>query len=499
MPGYLLAAAFHKQAFASATQHQLLAFLQVAAFTNRTAVLPFARVGEPAFVGLPRPGFGGLDRYFDVAGLAARWPCLRAITAAFRREAPRARIVALQLGLPPGRAGSVVAAGCGRRSRPLVALGATFACASAALAASASATLGGRRGGAATRSSSRTGRKSSSASGTRPRRSSATRSRRAAGAGTRAPAATRARSRRSRRGGTREPTRSLRRRRCSESELSSAPTSAPRPASNTPRAWSARPELAAVARARATLRAHANAGREARERRDRPRETEPVGLRRRGRRVDVALHGAVRGGRAPSRRARPRADRSSCSPTPPRRTACRRTRAALASASGGGRGERPLAPCSRQRPRTAARSPPRTRLRRARDGADYHRSRAAARARRRTFPPRRSRRRPSAAARPSRRRRSGTFSAFLVGDGASRPPSAQFLSCPEIRDERPLPHSCREGGSPSRGGAQNHRPSRSRLAGRLDYNARLVYNVVCLRHRAVLVVGEAEPFFLSAI
>ena len=62
MPGYLLAAAFHKQAFASATQHQLLAFLQVAAFTNRTAVLPFARVGEPAFVGLPRPGFGGLDR-----------------------------------------------------------------------------------------------------------------------------------------------------------------------------------------------------------------------------------------------------------------------------------------------------------------------------------------------------------------------------------------------------------------------------------------------------
>ena len=108
MPGYLLAAAFHKQAFASATQHQLLAFLQVAAFTNRTAVLPFARVGEPAFVGLPRPGFGGLDRYFDVAGLAARWPCLRAITYdAFRREAPRARIVALQLGLPPGRAGSV--------------------------------------------------------------------------------------------------------------------------------------------------------------------------------------------------------------------------------------------------------------------------------------------------------------------------------------------------------------------------------------------------------
>ena len=50
--GYLLVSAFHKQAFASATQHQLLAFLQVAAFTNRTAVLPFARFGEPAFVGL---------------------------------------------------------------------------------------------------------------------------------------------------------------------------------------------------------------------------------------------------------------------------------------------------------------------------------------------------------------------------------------------------------------------------------------------------------------
>ena len=36
---------------------------------------------------------------------------------------------------------------------------------------------------------------------------------------------------------------------------------------------------------------------------------------------------------------------------------------------------------------------------------------------------------------------SGTFSAFLVGDGASRPPSAQFLSCPEIERAASLPHS----------------------------------------------------------
>ena len=57
MPGYLLAAAFHKQAFASATQHQFLAFLQVAAFTNRTAVLPFAlAVGAVAVAAvLPKP------------------------------------------------------------------------------------------------------------------------------------------------------------------------------------------------------------------------------------------------------------------------------------------------------------------------------------------------------------------------------------------------------------------------------------------------------------
>ena len=56
MPGYLLAAAFHKQAFASATQHQLLAFLQVAAFTNRTAVLPFARLSsKPPGMARPSP------------------------------------------------------------------------------------------------------------------------------------------------------------------------------------------------------------------------------------------------------------------------------------------------------------------------------------------------------------------------------------------------------------------------------------------------------------
>ena len=132
MPGHLLVSALHKQAFASATKHQLLAFLQVAAFTNRTAllgagittpeykslntrrglcvdtfahrgracallvettksacaekasidtrthpqqaVLPFARFGEPAFVGFPESGFEPLSRYFDVDELAGRWP-----------------------------------------------------------------------------------------------------------------------------------------------------------------------------------------------------------------------------------------------------------------------------------------------------------------------------------------------------------------------------------------------------------------------------------------
>ena len=290
MPGYLLAAAFHKQAFASATQHQLLAFLQVAAFTNRTAVLPFARVGEPAFVGLPRPGFGGLDRYFDVAGLAARWPCLRAITYdAFRREAPRARIVALQLGLPPGRAGSVVAAGCGRRSRPLVALGATFACASAALAASASATLGDatrwRRDavivtnwsqklvGLGDAASPLFGDAFAARGGCQDAR---------AGRDARAfpPLAPRWHARAD---AFLAASPVLRERAFVCAHVRAArPRRTRRARSRLVRARSGRP------RAR-DLTCAPNAGREARERRDGPREAEPVGLRRRGRRVDVAL------------------------------------------------------------------------------------------------------------------------------------------------------------------------------------------------------------------
>ncbi len=307
MPGYLLAAAFHKQAFASATQHQLLAFLQVAAFTNRTAVLPFARVGEPAFVGLPRPGFGGLDRYFDVAGLAARWPCLRAITYdAFRREAPRARIVALQLGLPPGRAGSVVAAGCGRRSRPLVALGATFACASAALAASASATLGDatrwRRDavivtnwsqklvGLGDAASPLFGDAFAARGGCQDAR---------AGRDARAfpPLAPRWHARAD---AFLAASPVLRERAFVCAHVRAArPRRTRRARSRLVRARSGRP------RAR-DLTCAPNAGREARERRDGPREAEPVGLRRRGRRVDVALHGAVRGGRRSRRDARGR-------------------------------------------------------------------------------------------------------------------------------------------------------------------------------------------------
>ena len=97
--GYLLVSAFHKQAFASATQHQLLAFLQVAAFTNRTAVLPFARFGEPAFVGLPEAGFHDLERYFDVADLAKRWPCPP--TGCARRPSVNSSCMARP---PPGRA-----------------------------------------------------------------------------------------------------------------------------------------------------------------------------------------------------------------------------------------------------------------------------------------------------------------------------------------------------------------------------------------------------------
>ena len=143
--GYLLVSAFHKQAFASATQHQLLAFLQVAAFTNRTAVLPFARFGEPAFVGLPEAGFHDLERYFDVADLARRWPCLRVLTYREFRAEFHGPPVALQLGTPRTAVGDVVPSGCGKRSRPLMALKATFACASLTLLASARRALGGDR------------------------------------------------------------------------------------------------------------------------------------------------------------------------------------------------------------------------------------------------------------------------------------------------------------------------------------------------------------------
>lgn len=132
--GYLSVNAFHKQAFASATKHQLLAFLQVAAFTNHTAVLPVARVGEPAFVGFPGEGFRSLDWYFDVEALLSRWPCLK--------TAPYDTVdVALQLGLPPGvKAGpSGLVDKCGKRTRPLV--GARHVCVDLAKAASAAETF----------------------------------------------------------------------------------------------------------------------------------------------------------------------------------------------------------------------------------------------------------------------------------------------------------------------------------------------------------------------
>ena len=108
-PSYLLATAFHKQAFASATQHQLLAFLQVAAFTNRTAVLPRARFGEPAYAGLGEAeGYAPLDHFFDVDALLKRWPCLRAVSyGQFQREKGAAPLVALQLGVPPQMAACI--------------------------------------------------------------------------------------------------------------------------------------------------------------------------------------------------------------------------------------------------------------------------------------------------------------------------------------------------------------------------------------------------------
>uniref|UniRef100_A0A7S3K6E9 Uncharacterized protein n=1 Tax=Aureoumbra lagunensis TaxID=44058 RepID=A0A7S3K6E9_9STRA len=149
MGGYLLVQAFYKQAFASATKHQLLSFLMVAAYTNRTAVLPMARVGEPAYVGLPERGFMSLERYFDINSLIRRWPCLRVMKYEefIRiRKGQRPVDVALQLGFPPNAKPSrngFIEMRCGKRSRPLMAMGVRFACVDLKIAASAMATLGG--------------------------------------------------------------------------------------------------------------------------------------------------------------------------------------------------------------------------------------------------------------------------------------------------------------------------------------------------------------------
>lgn len=132
-----------------ARSRRLLAFLQVAAFTNRTAVLPNVRVGEPAYAGFPEAGYHRLDRYFDTKALLARWPCLRAISFHEYRAERRGRPiidVALQLGLPrnieAGTFGFVMAK-CGKRTPPLVAAGATHACLDLTAAASAADTLAG--------------------------------------------------------------------------------------------------------------------------------------------------------------------------------------------------------------------------------------------------------------------------------------------------------------------------------------------------------------------
>lgn len=133
--------------------YRLLAFLQVAAWTNRTAVLPLARVGEPAYAGFPEAGFNRLERYFDIDSLVRRWPCLRTVSfEAYAADRKRAGLklvdVALQLGLPrgvsPDPETGFVATSCGKRTRPLVAMRAVHACVDTVAAASATATLGGR-------------------------------------------------------------------------------------------------------------------------------------------------------------------------------------------------------------------------------------------------------------------------------------------------------------------------------------------------------------------
>eukprot|EP01062_Namystynia_karyoxenos_P067689 TRINITY_DN6170_c3_g2_i1.p1 TRINITY_DN6170_c3_g2~~TRINITY_DN6170_c3_g2_i1.p1 ORF type:complete len:705 (+),score=160.79 TRINITY_DN6170_c3_g2_i1:94-2115(+) len=68
--------------FASAVRTQLLPFFALAAASERTAVLPSASFGIPAFrstLGDEKAGFVPLSTFIDMEHLRSHWPCLRAI------------------------------------------------------------------------------------------------------------------------------------------------------------------------------------------------------------------------------------------------------------------------------------------------------------------------------------------------------------------------------------------------------------------------------------
>ena len=328
MPGYLLAAAFHKQAFASATQHQLLAFLQARPSRIGRGAASRAWASRRSWGCHPALAASTATSTWRDASPRVGRACARSRTTRFgaRRRAPGSS--RCSSAVPPGRAGSVVAAGCGRGGRDRSSAGRDTS------RARPRRSRGRRRRYSATRR------------GGSPRRGHrhelVAKARRSRGRGLAA-------LRRRVRGARRVPGRARRPRRARVPAARAAVARASRrvpcgvagaprasfrlrprprraPASNTPRVVGSS-ELAAVARARATLRAHrTQAEKLASAATGRAKRNQWVYDDAAGAWTSPYMGGARRP--SPSRRARPRADRSSCSPTPPRRTARRRTRAA---------------------------------------------------------------------------------------------------------------------------------------------------------------------------
>ena len=87
--------------FASGIATQVLPFLMLAAKVNRTAVLPPAQIGIPAFRSTGDPSFLPLEEFLDMEKLSAAIPCIRYISyAQWAERTGRTISTLVQIGLP---------------------------------------------------------------------------------------------------------------------------------------------------------------------------------------------------------------------------------------------------------------------------------------------------------------------------------------------------------------------------------------------------------------